>query len=190
MSACGAWSTCCCGAKRRCFRVRGKLAPPAAPRRPGPAAHQKVWPNARANLRSDDRRHPRPHVSAPIPAFPEVPRSDASAEARTTKRLSRDDVKGVRGTLRLNDGWQIVKRAGPAALPLAMHAGGCRPSGPAGFGGPFLVPAGQLEPWFPEVGGRATKWAVAGAFLRSSRPTSRTAPRAQVSALRRTQPDE
>ena len=94
--------------------------------------------------------------AAPIPAFPEVPRSDASAEARTTERLSRDDVKGVRGTLRLNDGWQIVKRAGLAALPLAMHTGRLSTLW-AGWvrGDYFLYPWGNWNGGFP-------RWVVTG----------------------------
>jgi hypothetical protein len=76
--------------------------------------------------------------------------------ARTTERLSRDDVKGDRGTLRLNDGWRIVKRAELAALPLAMHterlstlwAGWVR-------GDYFLYPWGNWNRGFP-------RWVVTG----------------------------
>ena len=76
------------GTMRRCFRVRGKLARPGGSAAPSsPAAHQNVWPNAWAIFGAMIAGIPGRTCAAPIPAFPEVPRSDASAEARTAERL-------------------------------------------------------------------------------------------------------
>lgn len=79
--------------------------------------------------------------------------------AESRGRLTRDDVEAIRGTPRLNDGWQIVKRAGIAALPAgdAYEAGG-RLIGRLASGGLFVVPVGELERWFPEISGHGTKW--------------------------------
>jgi hypothetical protein len=143
--------------------------------------------------------------------LPKVPRSVASAEARTTERLSRGDVKGARGTLRLTTEGRS-KRAGLAAFPLAGHTvrlsdlwTGCvRGTVSCRRGGNWN--GGFLRRWSrDQMGDRGAScqcppapempvWefvaSVAGAFLPSSRPTSRTAPRAQMSALPRIQPDD
>lgn len=58
------------------FRVRGNLARLRGSAAPSsPAAHQRVWPNAWATRRSDDRRHPRTHVRGADSGVPGGPKT-------------------------------------------------------------------------------------------------------------------
>lgn len=88
------------------------------------------------------------------------------AGAENSGRLTRDDVDAIRGSLRLNDGWQLVKRGGLAALPNGQASeAGLRLVARLASIGLFLVTVGELERWFPKVGGHGTKW-VADALAR------------------------
>ena len=79
--------------------------------------------------------------------------------AESAGSLTRDDVRGIRATLRLNDGWQVVKRGGLASLPGGdAYDAGQRLVDELASLGVYVVPVGELERWFPEVAGHGTNW--------------------------------
>jgi ABC-type cobalamin/Fe3+-siderophores transport system ATPase subunit len=79
--------------------------------------------------------------------------------AETAGNLTRDEATEIRATLRLNDGWQLVKRGGLSSLPAGQIYEVARSLiADLAAMGIFVVTVGELERWFPEVGGHGTKW--------------------------------
>jgi hypothetical protein len=85
--------------------------------------------------------------------------NDILSGAETAGNLTRDEATEIRGTLRLNDGWQLAKRGGVASLPAGQtYELACELVTELANMGIFVVTVGELERWFPEVGGHGTKW--------------------------------
>lgn len=75
--------------------------------------------------------------------------------------LTRDDAAAVRRTLKLNDGWAVVKRGGLKAIPSGdAYEASERVLDYIADIGLFVVPVGELERWVPAVGHHGSKWII------------------------------
>jgi hypothetical protein len=88
----------------------------------------------------------------PPPAFPDAQEVTRAPMPGLRRSFSRDDVKGVRGTRRLTDGWQIVKRADYQLAVGDAYGAAVEPLGRRGPGDHFF------HPWDNWNGGSRGSW--------------------------------